>query len=174
MGLRFPVMIITLAMYSFITFSLAAQDNETGYKLKTVVIDAGHGGKDPGSPGKLTYEKDVVLAIALKLGRLIESELPGYRRANRRTLLSRLRNRPGIRCALYWRHPHLDPTRASPGGCRRSCSRIRSTAACGTWSASSAGTRSCRARRQSPHVEGAGRDFGFHGAWRHSDPRGVM
>jgi N-acetylmuramoyl-L-alanine amidase len=78
-GLRFPVLIITLAIYSFITFSLAAQDNETGYKLKTVVIDAGHGGKDPGSPGKLTYEKDVVLAIALKLGRLIESELPGIK-----------------------------------------------------------------------------------------------
>jgi N-acetylmuramoyl-L-alanine amidase len=68
-----------LAIYSFISFSLAAQDNGTGYKLKTVVIDAGHGGKDPGSPGKLTYEKDVVLAIALKLGKLIETELTGVK-----------------------------------------------------------------------------------------------
>jgi len=78
-GLSFPVIIIMLAIYSFITFSIAAQDNGTGYKLKTVVIDAGHGGKDPGSPGKLTYEKDVVLAIALKLGKLIETELPGVK-----------------------------------------------------------------------------------------------
>jgi len=78
-GLSFPVIIIMLAIYSFNSFSLAAQDNGTGYMLKTVVIDAGHGGKDPGSPGKLTYEKDVVLAIALKLGKLIETELPGVK-----------------------------------------------------------------------------------------------
>ena len=78
-GLRIPVIIILVAIYSFTSFSLAAQDNGTGYRLKTVVIDAGHGGKDPGSPGKLTFEKDVVLAIALKLGKLIETELPGVK-----------------------------------------------------------------------------------------------
>jgi N-acetylmuramoyl-L-alanine amidase len=47
-----------------------------GYKLKTVVIDAGHGGKDPGSVGKSGTEKEVVLAIALKLGQYIEEKLP--------------------------------------------------------------------------------------------------
>ncbi|MBN2275527.1 MAG: N-acetylmuramoyl-L-alanine amidase [Bacteroidales bacterium] len=47
-----------------------------GYKLKTVVIDAGHGGKDPGSVGKKGTEKEVVLAIALKLGKYIEEKLP--------------------------------------------------------------------------------------------------
>jgi N-acetylmuramoyl-L-alanine amidase len=78
-GLSFPVIIIMLAIYSLNTFSLAAQNKGTGYKLKTVVIDAGHGGKDPGSPGKLTNEKDVVLAIALKLGKLIETEMTGVR-----------------------------------------------------------------------------------------------
>jgi len=56
--------------YSFVhlPYIINGQENENGYKLRTVVIDAGHGGKDPGSPGKLTAEKDVVLAIALKLG----------------------------------------------------------------------------------------------------------
>lgn len=43
-----------------------------GKKVKTVVIDAGHGGKDPGCHGSFAYEKDVCLAIALKLGKLIE------------------------------------------------------------------------------------------------------
>ncbi|MDR3128932.1 MAG: N-acetylmuramoyl-L-alanine amidase [Tannerellaceae bacterium] len=38
----------------------------------TVVIDAGHGGKDPGALGKLTNEKSVNLSIALKLGKAIE------------------------------------------------------------------------------------------------------
>jgi N-acetylmuramoyl-L-alanine amidase len=54
-----------------------AQDAEGEYKLKTVIIDAGHGGKDPGSLGKQTDEKDVVLAIALKTGKYIEENIPG-------------------------------------------------------------------------------------------------
>ena len=34
----------------------------------TVVIDAGHGGKDPGNRGNKYYEKKIVLNIALKTG----------------------------------------------------------------------------------------------------------
>lgn len=48
----------------------------SGYKFKTVIIDAGHGGKDPGSVGKTGTEKEVVLAIALKLGQYIETRVP--------------------------------------------------------------------------------------------------
>jgi len=51
---------------------LSAQD----YKLKKVVIDAGHGGKDPGTHGKTTKEKDLVLKVALKVGKYIETYLP--------------------------------------------------------------------------------------------------
>lgn len=43
-----------------------------GSQVKTVVIDAGHGGKDPGCHGDFAYEKDICLSIALKLGKLIE------------------------------------------------------------------------------------------------------
>jgi N-acetylmuramoyl-L-alanine amidase len=39
--------------------------------MKTVVIDAGHGGKDPGTIGQKVQEKKITLAIALKLGKLI-------------------------------------------------------------------------------------------------------
>ncbi len=47
-------------------------------KFDTIVIDAGHGGHDPGNLGyrKRTKEKDVVLAIALKLGAYINEYLP--------------------------------------------------------------------------------------------------
>jgi N-acetylmuramoyl-L-alanine amidase len=38
----------------------------------TLVIDAGHGGKDPGAAGALSKEKTINLAVALKLGALIE------------------------------------------------------------------------------------------------------
>ncbi len=41
-------------------------------KVKVIVIDAGHGGKDPGCNGVTHKEKDVALAVALKLGKLIE------------------------------------------------------------------------------------------------------
>jgi N-acetylmuramoyl-L-alanine amidase len=45
------------------------------YGIKTVCIDAGHGGKDPGCHGDVHKEKDVALAIALKLGALIEKNI---------------------------------------------------------------------------------------------------
>ncbi len=47
------------------------QENEK-YKIKKIVIDAGHGGKDPGALGKKFHEKHITLAIALKLGKYIE------------------------------------------------------------------------------------------------------
>lgn len=45
-------------------------------KVRTVVIDAGHGGKDPGASGKNSVEKDIALSIALKTGGYIEEYLP--------------------------------------------------------------------------------------------------
>ena len=42
----------------------------------TVVIDAGHGGKDPGALGSKSFEKDVALAVALKLGEFVKDGLP--------------------------------------------------------------------------------------------------
>jgi len=45
-------------------------------KFKTVVIDPGHGGRDPGAVGKNSKEKDIVLNVALKLGEYINKYLP--------------------------------------------------------------------------------------------------
>jgi N-acetylmuramoyl-L-alanine amidase len=53
---------------------------QKNFKVRTVVIDAGHGGKDPGTIGKKnTKEKDVVLKIALKTGKYIEENLAGVK-----------------------------------------------------------------------------------------------
>ncbi|HTR81474.1 MAG TPA: N-acetylmuramoyl-L-alanine amidase [Bacteroidota bacterium] len=47
------------------------------WKLDVVVLDAGHGGNDPGTLGTIgTREKDITLGIVLKLGKLIEEHLP--------------------------------------------------------------------------------------------------
>lgn len=50
----------------------------TGHILKTVVIDPGHGGKDPGAIGKILklQEKDLVLDVSLKLGKMIKEQFP--------------------------------------------------------------------------------------------------
>ncbi len=47
-------------------------------KIRTVVIDPGHGGKHPGaiSPNKKYMEKNITLAIGLKLGKLIKENHP--------------------------------------------------------------------------------------------------
>lgn len=45
-------------------------------QVKTIIIDAGHGGKDHGARGAFSYEKDVCLAIALKLGKMLEEGYP--------------------------------------------------------------------------------------------------
>ena len=49
---------------------------QKGSKIRTVVIDAGHGGKDPGAVGKNSREKHIALSIALKTGAYIEKHLP--------------------------------------------------------------------------------------------------
>lgn len=48
----------------------------TQNSIETIVIDAGHGGKDPGCHGKFSKEKHVCLSMALKLGALIEKKHP--------------------------------------------------------------------------------------------------
>jgi N-acetylmuramoyl-L-alanine amidase len=54
-------------------------DEATRYHLRTVVLDAGHGGKDIGCSGRSAHEADVALAIILDLGRRIKEGYPGVR-----------------------------------------------------------------------------------------------
>lgn len=66
----------------FLIFSLAVLvDNPVFSQEKTsitkVVIDAGHGGKDPGTIGKKSQEKNIALQIALKLADEIRSQCKG-------------------------------------------------------------------------------------------------
>lgn len=51
------------------------EDEEPVKGIRTVVIDAGHGGRDPGAVGKRAQEKDIALAISLKAGRYIEENI---------------------------------------------------------------------------------------------------
>lgn len=71
---RFIYAIITLLnIYPVTSFANAAPP--LSYRIRTIVIDAGHGGKDGATRGLYSKEKDVALDVALKLGKLIEDNL---------------------------------------------------------------------------------------------------
>lgn len=44
--------------------------------LRTIIVDAGHGGNASGAKGDFSYEKDITVAIALKLGKKLETAFP--------------------------------------------------------------------------------------------------
>jgi N-acetylmuramoyl-L-alanine amidase len=48
-------------------------------KVDIIVIDAGHGGHDDGTHGRILKEKDLALNIALKVGNYIEKNIPGVK-----------------------------------------------------------------------------------------------
>lgn len=74
------IILYVFLIVAFLTgskISVSAQDNNH-LGLKTVVIDPGHGGKDPGAPGKTsaTSEKHLVLSISKMLGNKIKAAYP--------------------------------------------------------------------------------------------------
>jgi N-acetylmuramoyl-L-alanine amidase len=75
MNKRFFQLILVFAVFVLQYSGFCAFDNP-GSTVKVVVIDAGHGGEDPGALGKLSREKDIVLKIALKVGEYIEENCP--------------------------------------------------------------------------------------------------
>ncbi len=62
-----------LVVLCFSSFNTHKDDPKR--KVRTIVIDPGHGGKDPGCNGVSCKEKEVSLAVALKLGKLIEEHI---------------------------------------------------------------------------------------------------
>ncbi len=57
------------------SFKVPAED--VPYRIKTIVVDAGHGGKFTGAVGNYSKEKDVTLQVALRLGKAIEENMKG-------------------------------------------------------------------------------------------------
>ena len=68
------VFLISMLTLFNLPIILATEDPDD--KVNVVVLDAGHGGKDPGTSGKNSREKDIVLAITLKVGQYIEENIP--------------------------------------------------------------------------------------------------
>jgi N-acetylmuramoyl-L-alanine amidase len=69
--MRFYRLIILLVASSLFCIPAFA----AGKKVTKVVLDAGHGGKDGGARGEYSSEKDLTLAIVLKIGKLLKDSL---------------------------------------------------------------------------------------------------
>lgn len=74
----FPLCFALFFCCPSVFFAQKSNDTEKNesFNVKTVVIDAGHGGTDPGCLGSSSQEKHVCLGIALKLGKLITNYFP--------------------------------------------------------------------------------------------------
>lgn len=71
-NIKFLLLLIPVTI-AVLAFRIGPGKGKVGV-IKTIVIDAGHGGKDPGCNGNFAKEKDVSLSVALKLGKLIEAQ----------------------------------------------------------------------------------------------------
>lgn len=70
-----------MLLFLFLAFLFTRESmgqNSPG-QIKCICIDAGHGGKDPGACGIKSYEKNIVLAIATKIGKQIREQYPGIK-----------------------------------------------------------------------------------------------
>lgn len=71
--------------------------------VKTIIIDPGHGGKDPGARGAFTTEAKICLSVGLKLGKAIEERFPGVKILYTRTTDVLPGNKPDKNQALRYR-----------------------------------------------------------------------
>lgn len=65
-----------LASFSVIIISFNSTRSKKQKVINTIVIDPGHGGHDGGAKGQYSNEKDICLAVSMKLGKMIEQEFP--------------------------------------------------------------------------------------------------
>ena len=80
-----PLRRLVLGFLPFLTslfllsFAPTYNSSNPPYRIKTIVIDAGHGGKAVGALGKYSAEKKVTLQVALRLGKAIAKNFPGIK-----------------------------------------------------------------------------------------------
>lgn len=95
----------TLLLAAAIGCTVASFDTHPTQKpvLRTIIIDPGHGGFDPGTKGLFSEEKNVALAISLKLGKAIQEEFPDIKLVFTRTTDIMPGNMPTKNAGLHYR-----------------------------------------------------------------------
>jgi len=72
-------------------------------QLRTIIIDPGHGGFDPGTHGLFSKEKNVALSISLKLGKALQQTFPELKIIYTRTTDIMPGNRPNLPEGIRYR-----------------------------------------------------------------------
>ncbi len=68
--------VIAIIIVLLLTAGPVFSQKKDTYRVRTVVIDPGHGGAKPGAQGSKSWEKDITLSVAKKFGKLIEDNYP--------------------------------------------------------------------------------------------------
>lgn len=66
---------IKLLFFVVLLFTTPVTAFSAGKKITKIVLDAGHGGRDVGARGQFSYEKDLTLAVSLRLGKILKDSL---------------------------------------------------------------------------------------------------
>jgi len=82
---RVQYIIAVILLNALFFSSTLAQTRGGGSKIKTIIIDAGHGGTDPGARGRYSTEAQITLEISLKLEQELKTLLPDTRIVMTRT-----------------------------------------------------------------------------------------
>jgi len=70
-----PVYFLSWLVMCFFSFTTPVPHPQKP-SLRTIIIDAGHGGHDHGAKGEYSYEKDLCLEVARKVGKKLEIQYP--------------------------------------------------------------------------------------------------
>jgi N-acetylmuramoyl-L-alanine amidase len=96
-----------LFIYVFVLFTFSSFNSQSGpssAKLRTIVIDPGHGGIYTGTAnGLISVEKDITLEVSLKLGEAIKAKFPNLKVVYTRTTDATVNNATNLKDDLHGR-----------------------------------------------------------------------
>ncbi len=70
-------LLVPISLFIFLVVSAFQPVHDEKLAPVKIVIDAGHGGKDPGTLGSYTKEKDIVFKVSMQVGKYIEDNIEG-------------------------------------------------------------------------------------------------
>lgn len=77
--------IIAATIVLFLIFTSQVVSAQGRSRINTIIVDAGHGGKDQGAKGSYSTEAQITLEISMKVAAILERELPGTKILQNRT-----------------------------------------------------------------------------------------
>lgn len=83
--MRRPLFVLLTLFATVFAAGIATAAEQSARGISVIVLDAGHGGNDPGAHYAGVYEKDITLKVVLRLGKRIEQEMPGVKVVYTRT-----------------------------------------------------------------------------------------